>query len=173
MTNFLTYAEKLVLPIVGAAIAFQSYQLSERIADYERVLASQQQAFDQLNQPRQQAGYETGSAGSVEFDDASGEAPVAEERLNRVGKVSGLKLDVELQDKSEAVEREYDEEQVSDGGLGLPVKKSSQQVLKKKIDAIALPLTSNIGFPQAEGAVQYKAPENCLVMNWSKPSRTR
>jgi len=65
-----------------------------------------QQVFDQLNQPRQRAGYESGSVGTPELNDAIGEADEAQERPNRVGKVSGLKLDAELQKKSEAVERE-------------------------------------------------------------------
>jgi signal transduction histidine kinase len=65
-----------------------------------------QQVFDQLNQPRQRSGNESGRAGTLEFNDAIGEAVDAEERPNRVGKVSGLKLDADLQKKSEAVERE-------------------------------------------------------------------
>ena len=65
-----------------------------------------QQVFDQLNQARQRAGNESSSAGAPQYDDAVGEAVEAQERPNRVGKVSGLKLDADLQKKSEAVERE-------------------------------------------------------------------
>jgi signal transduction histidine kinase len=72
-----------------------------------------QQVFDQLNQPRQRSGYESGSAGTLELNDAIGEA---DERPNQVAKVSGLKLDAELQKKSEAVEREAPaESRITDG----------------------------------------------------------
>ena len=65
-----------------------------------------QQVFDQLNQARQRVGNESGSAGALQYNDAIGEAVEAKERPNRVAKVSGLKLDADLQKKSEAVERE-------------------------------------------------------------------
>ena len=65
-----------------------------------------QQVFDQLNQPSQRAGYESGGAGALEYNDAIGEAIEAQERPNQVGKVSALKLDANLQKKSEAVESE-------------------------------------------------------------------
>ena len=65
-----------------------------------------QQVFDQLNQPRQRAGYVSDSYDQVNTDDAIDETVTAEQRPNRGGRVSGLKLDAELQKKSEALERE-------------------------------------------------------------------
>ena len=65
-----------------------------------------QQIFDQLNQPRQRTGYASDSYDLVNIDDAIGEAVTAQQRPNKGGSVSGLKLDAELQEKSEALERE-------------------------------------------------------------------
>ncbi len=60
--------------------------------------AYSQQIFDQLNQPRQRTGYAS--------DGAIDEAVTAEQRANKGGTVSGLKLDAKLQKKSEVLERE-------------------------------------------------------------------
>jgi len=65
-----------------------------------------QEIFDQLNQPRQRAGYLSGSYDLVDIDGAIDEMVTEDQRSNRDGKVSELKLDAELQKKSEAIERE-------------------------------------------------------------------
>ncbi|MDH3615851.1 MAG: HAMP domain-containing histidine kinase, partial [Gammaproteobacteria bacterium] len=65
-----------------------------------------QEAFDQLNEPRLDAGYYPDRDGSVELDDVAGEASENRQRANRVGKVSDLNLDANLQKKSEKIERD-------------------------------------------------------------------
>ena len=65
-----------------------------------------QQIFDQLNQPRQRTGYASDSDDLANIDGAIGEAVTTEQRSNKGGSVSGLKLDAELQKKSEALGRE-------------------------------------------------------------------
>jgi signal transduction histidine kinase len=65
-----------------------------------------QQVFDQLNQPRSDGRSASGKAGAMAVDDAAGEALSTQQRLNAFRKVSDLKLDAGLQEKSEAAERE-------------------------------------------------------------------
>ncbi len=84
--------------------------------DRDAVENYSQQVFDELNQSRQHAGFESGIAGTLAADDELGEALITEQRLFTVGKVSDLKLDAQLQEKSEAVEREAPAELQSDDG---------------------------------------------------------
>ena len=65
-----------------------------------------QEVFDQLNEPRQDAGYYPDRDGSVELQDVAGEASETRQRANRIGKVSDLNLDANLQKKSERIERD-------------------------------------------------------------------
>ena len=98
-----------------------------------------QQIFDQLNQPRQNPGFESGSAATLESDDAIGEALQTEQRPYRVGKVSDLKLDAELQKKSEAVEREIPSKLLSadDSVLAYGRRKRKEQSALPESAAIA------------------------------------
>ena len=63
-----------------------------------------QQVFDRLNQPRQSG--RAVADKDFAFGDAEGEVAQAEQGLKSIGKVSDLKLDVDLQKKSEALERD-------------------------------------------------------------------
>ncbi len=106
-----------------------------------------QQIFDQLNQPRQRAGYESGNADLQELDDATGETMRFEERPNRVGKVNDLKLDAELQKKSEAVEREYSDELASADGTLFAAgrsKRTEQSALPESIGVKDNELIANV-----------------------------
>jgi len=102
-------------------------QVDPRNGDYS------QQVFDQLNLPRQDVRSYMQTAGTVASDDTTGEASQAEQRLNSIGKVSDLKLDADLQRKSEEVERESGQEQFGADGL------ASSPSRNKRREQIALP----------------------------------
>ncbi len=67
--------------------------------------------FDQLNQPRKDSISEYEAADTLQLTRAEGESLPAAQRLNSIGKVSDLKLDAELQKKSEEAERDDSDEQ--------------------------------------------------------------
>ena len=90
-----------------------------------------QAIFDRLNQPASDGGLSGGSAGEPGFDDAEGEISEVQQRLNRVEKVSELKLDAALQKKSEAVENE--------GDRSAPGSFAFSQSRAKRKETIALP----------------------------------
>ena len=91
-----------------------------------------QQVFDQLNQPRENIPASSGNAGTLEYDDAVGESAADNERLNTIGKVSELKLDADLQKKSESLERTQEEQRLDDGRAYAPSR-------AKRREQIALP----------------------------------
>jgi len=76
-----------------------------------------QQIFDQLNQPRSDARAYSGSAGALELEELVAEDSQTEERLNRVGKVSEIRLDGALQKKSQDVERQRAGRQLVDSSF--------------------------------------------------------
>ena len=92
-----------------------------------------QQIFDQLNEPRQDTRSYADNAGIAGSDDAARGAALNEQRLNRIGKVSDLKLDADLQQKSEEAERQDISEQIS---AGAPASIPSRS---KRREQIALP----------------------------------
>ena len=92
-----------------------------------------QQIFDRLNQPGKDALPVSDKDDTSESRDVAAEASQSDQRLNSIGKVSDLKLDAELQKKSEAVERGGAEEQLSDDG------RSYAQSRRKRKEQIALP----------------------------------
>jgi len=69
-----------------------------------------QQAFDQLNQPARGA---FAASADREFDDAA-DIPAEKSRANVYGRVQDLKLDDELQKKSEGLKRQVAESEVED-----------------------------------------------------------
>ena len=75
-----------------------------------------QQVFDQLNLPRQDKQSGSLSAGTADLDDAVGEGAKSRPHINTIGKVSDLKLDADLQKKSEALERKSNEQEQLLGG---------------------------------------------------------
>jgi len=92
-----------------------------------------QLVFDTLNQPRQDSRYYSDNASTAGADNATGEASQSQQRLNRVGKVSDIKLDADLQKKSELLERDGAAAQESDGGFAYSPSRS------KRKEQIALP----------------------------------
>ncbi|HNP34204.1 MAG TPA: ATP-binding protein [Woeseiaceae bacterium] len=68
--------------------------------------AYSQQIFDELDQRRQNEPSRSKSAGAAAKDGARAEAKSSAQRSNTIGKVSDLKLDAKLQNKSEQIERE-------------------------------------------------------------------
>ena len=80
-----------------------------------------QQVFDRLNRPGEEMTASTGSDSAFGVDDSrDGDSPgadvaPAEQRLKTIGKVSDLKLDAELQKKSEDVERTLARQERRDG----------------------------------------------------------
>ncbi len=68
--------------------------------------------FDQLNQPRLDTLSRQNLIGRFASDDAEGEALRLEQRLYSIGKVSDLKLDADLQKKSEEIERDGTKDQL-------------------------------------------------------------
>jgi len=65
-----------------------------------------QQVFDELNEATQDTEYFAGRAAASISPGAAGEVAQLEQRRNTIGKVSDLKLDANLQKKSEEVERD-------------------------------------------------------------------
>ena len=105
--------------------------LAEQVAspkeDYSQLV------FDQLNQPGRDTPYFADKDGSLESDDTAGQARQTEQRPNRIGKVSDLKLDADLQKKSEELEREGGRAPLSDSGY------ASAPGRSKRKEQIALP----------------------------------
>jgi len=93
-----------------------------------------QQAFDELNLPRSRATVTVGAdADSNEMDDATLNFVPTEQRANTIGKVADLKLDAELQKKSEVAERKSAMEQLSAG------RRDDIPARTKRREQIALP----------------------------------
>lgn len=109
--------EKEYGPASPAAVSVAADRLvatpSEQFADANENYS--QQVFDQLNLPKNDGRLSSGHAGSLELDDSSAESSQSEQRLNSIGKVSDLKLDLDLQQKSEEVERAGTKDQASGG----------------------------------------------------------
>ena len=114
-----------------------------------------QGVFDQLNQPRQNTLTISNSAGTLEADDAPGEASKTEQRLNSIGKVSDLKLDADLQKKSEEVEREDANSRLSaDGFADAPGR-------GKRTEQIALPESATL--PGGESITNVTGPTDLRI----------
>jgi len=97
-----------------------------------------QGVFDELNQPRQSTPASSYRAGTLETNAALGEASSTEQRLNSIGKVSDLKLDADLQMKSEEVERDDEQSQlITDGFSDAPGR-------SKRREQIALPESATL-----------------------------
>ncbi len=92
-----------------------------------------QQVFDRLNQPARDARSFSADAPAAESETVANAASQAEQRLERIGKVSELKLDADLQKKSEAVEREAAKEDANDGAF------ADTQGRSKRREKISLP----------------------------------
>ncbi len=93
-----------------------------------------QQVFDDLRQRRVAAPASASNAALPEVADAPGEAQPENERANTIGKVADLKLDAELQKKSESVERVQEAQRLEAG-------RSSAPSRAKRREQIALPET--------------------------------
>ena len=114
-----------------------------------------QGVFDQLNQPRRNTPAFASRAGALEADDESGEASKTEQRLNSIGKVSDLKLDADLQKKSEEVEREDAKSQFSaDGFADTPGR-------GKRTEQIALPESASV--PASESIINVTGPSDLRI----------
>jgi len=83
---------------------------AELQADYS------QQVFDQLNQPRAYSPASTGKDDNLAASNASTLPEPEKLRKNAIGKVSDIKLDEDLQKKSEDVERDSDPDHAGVGG---------------------------------------------------------
>ncbi len=114
-----------------------------------------QGVFDQLNQPRQNAPAFASRAGTLEANDASGEASKTEQRLNSIGKVSDLKLDADLQKKSKEVEREDAKSQLSTDGF------ADTSGRGKRTEQIALPEAASL--PASESITNVTGPTDLRI----------
>ena len=94
-----------------------------------------QQGFDELNQPREDSPAVSGVAGIAQFENVAGEILPENERLNTIGKVADLKLDAELQKKSESAERAQEGDSLEAGRAYAPSR-------AKRREQIALPETA-------------------------------
>ena len=111
-----------------------------------------QQAFDELNLPRSRAFEVTvDGADANELDDSFNNAAATEQRANTIGKVADLKLDAELQKKSEVAERKISAEQESTG------RRDENPARTKRREQIALPQSIKPAAP-AEGEASADAP---------------
>ena len=92
-----------------------------------------QEIFDQLNQPRQDRLSRANRTGTLASYDAEGEASQSEQRLYSIGKVSDLKLDADLQKKSEEIERDGTKDKLITDSFGYATSRG------KRREQIALP----------------------------------
>ena len=98
-------------------------------------IVDSQQMFGQLNQPREDIPLSAAAAGTLEFDDETGEAQAKNERLNTISKLKDLKLDAALQKKSEIIERTQGARRTNPGRATAPSR-------SKRREQIALPETA-------------------------------
>jgi len=94
-----------------------------------------QGVFDQLNEPKQDAAYFSDKDGRVELDDVTAGAPESRQRANRIGKVSDLNLDANLQKKSEKIERSDDQAARGYVAPGRSKRKEQSALLEQAIPA--------------------------------------
>ena len=92
-----------------------------------------QEIFDRLNQPRQDTLSLANRTGALASYDAEGEASQTEQRLYSIGKVSDLKLDADLQKKSEEIERDGSKDKLKADGFDYAPSRG------KRREQIALP----------------------------------
>jgi signal transduction histidine kinase len=97
-----------------------------------------QQVFDQLNRLPEDTQNLPAIAGALTYRDAAGEASQTEQRRSNIGKVSDLKLDADLQKKSEEAERDGYDEPRRDYGL------TSSAGRSKRKEQIALPESAQL-----------------------------
>ena len=117
-----------------------------------------QQAFDALNLSRNRASEVSGIiADTNELDDATYNAAATEQRANTIGKVADLKLDAELQKKSEVAERKVSAEQESTGR-----RDDNPARTKKRREQITLPQSIKPAAP-ADGEASADAPRPAVL----------
>ncbi|MGI9249121.1 MAG: sensor histidine kinase [Woeseiaceae bacterium] len=99
-----------------------------------------QQVFDQLNEPRQNARYFSDEDGTVGLEEEEGEAVEIRQRATSIGKVSDLKFDANLQQKSEQVERDDARNERSYDAPGRTKRKEQIALLESAQPAASEPL---------------------------------
>jgi len=114
-----------------------------------------QGVFDQLNQPSRNTPALASMAGTLEAYDEQGEASKTEQRLNSIGKVSDLKLDADLQKKSEEVEREDAKSQFSTDGF------ADTSGRGKRTEQIALPEAATL--PASKSIANVTGPSDLRI----------
>ena len=120
----------------------QDFGVRRRVAEETATPAEgySQGIFDQLNEAKQDGRLDEDDGNVTASDDNAGEAHQARQRLNRIGKVSDLKLDADLQNKSEQAERESTLDQTS-SNLAFTAGRSKRRE-KIALPESALPLGS-------------------------------
>jgi len=99
-----------------------------------------QGVFDQLNEAKEDRGLYEDDAEVTRLDGNAVEAYQAQQRLNRIGKVSDLKLDADLQKKSEQAERESSLDEASSNSAFAPGRSKRREQIA--IPESAVPLGS-------------------------------
>jgi signal transduction histidine kinase len=127
---------------IATSFATPKAVLEEEIEESDKATVANeqysQQVFDQLNKPAEGARDLPAIGGALTYRDAAGEASQTEQRRSNIGKVSDLKLDADLQKKSEAAERDgYDEPRRDYGFAGSPGR-------SKRKEQIALPESAQL-----------------------------
>ena len=115
--------------------AVDELKAKQRLAAASADVAYSQQAFDQLNQPRENLPVSSALIGTPEFDNGTGVIQAENERLNTIGKLADLKLDGALQKKSENIERTQEAQRSNTGRAAAPSR-------TKRREQIALPETA-------------------------------
>jgi len=114
-----------------------------------------QEIFDQLNQPRQDTPSRQNRTGTLASYDAEGEASETEQRLYSIGKVSDLKLDADLQKKSEEIERDGTKDKLIADSFGYATSRG------KRREQIALPEAAP--FAGSEPIANVTGPSELLI----------
>ncbi len=115
--------------------AVDELEAKQRLGAASAGVAYSQQAFDQLNQPRENLPVSSAVIGTPEFDNGTGVTQAENERLNTIGKLADLKLDGALQKKSESIERTQEAQRSNTGRATAPSR-------AKRREQIALPETA-------------------------------
>ncbi len=123
---------------------------SEIMTSRDRKDYYSQSIFDRLNEDGGEGLQSVGGDGSLESDAVESNIPISAARRSSIGKVSELKLDAALQEKSELLEREVAEERTRDDDLASTPgrgKRKEQSSLPESAGLAEEALVANVAGP--------------------------
>ena len=144
---------------VAPAVAEPVVPVEELKVSTDRVVVTDeqysQQVFDELNEAVEDTGYFAGRAAASASMDAEGATSQTEQRRSNIGKVSDLRLDANLQKKSEELERDDSDDSRRD------YRPASSPGRSKRKEQIALPESAPIAV--GEGITNLAGPSDLRI----------